>query len=192
MAVAFGFLPVALADDKNEQPKWVVDQFDKAWGIKLKSVAMKDSGGSFTEVKMTLEFTKDVPDVEEMRKAFAAGFGTPPKARRGTPPNPVNHPILFYVFDKENVSIGKFAISRIEGDLTGVKGDAFRIILVIPNYTLKEAKKVEGRLAKNHRRRRTDAEVERGYLPCPLCSTGSPDPYPQPPFPVARTGRTVL
>ena len=29
MAVAFGFVAVAFADDKEEKPKWVVDQFDK-------------------------------------------------------------------------------------------------------------------------------------------------------------------
>jgi hypothetical protein len=146
MAVAFGILPVAFADDKKEEPKeeggvkWVVDQFDKAWGIKLKSIAIKDSMKFYPEVKMTLEFTKDVADVAEMQKAFVGSGG-------GISSNP-NTPIIFYAFDEDSVSIGKYSIMRTEGDLTGVKGDAFRLFVQIDKRTLEKAKKVEARLSK--------------------------------------------
>jgi hypothetical protein len=101
---------------------------------------MEVGARAITEVKITLDFTKDVPDVLEMRSAFAASGG-------GNPANLDKHPIVFYLFDEDNVSIGKYVIVKIEGDLTGVKGDAFRIILQIPTETLRKAKKLEARLA---------------------------------------------
>jgi hypothetical protein len=146
MATSFGLLTVAFADDKKEKPKeegglkCVVDQFDKLWGIKFKSMAIMDVGvGVTTEVKITLDFTKDVPDVPEMRRAF--------EATGSAPANLGNHPIVFYLFDEDNVSIGKYVIMKTEGDLTGVKGDAFRIILQIPTEMLRKAKKLEAQLA---------------------------------------------
>jgi hypothetical protein len=146
MAVAFGLLTVAFADDKKEKPKeegelkCVVDQFDKPWGIEFKSMAIMDSRAKGeTEVKITLDFTKDVQNVTEMRRAFAASGSAPA--------NLDNHPIVFYLFDADNVSIGKYVIMKSEGDLTGVMGDAFRIILRIDTETFKKAKKLEARLA---------------------------------------------
>src|SRR5262249_54730862 len=142
LVAVFGLLPGAITDEKKEPPKddegfkLVVEQFDKAWGIKFKSMTTKDTPtkgydvGTQTDIKITLEFTKDVSDVFTMRIAFAA---------RGVLAGNDEPQILFYLFDEENVSIDKFLIMKTEGELTGVKGDAFRILLQIDKEKLKKA-----------------------------------------------------
>src|SRR5262245_21915100 len=149
LVAVFGLLPGATTDEKKEPPKdderlkCVVEQFDKAWGIKFKSMTAKDLPGknsdvsTHTDIMITLDFTKDVSDVSAIRSVFAA---------RGVPADLDKHPILFYLFDEDNVSIGKFVIMETEGELTGVKGDAFRIHLQIDKEKLKKAKRIEARL----------------------------------------------
>lgn len=142
LLIVFGPLSVATADDKKDQPKaqeglkCVVDQFDKAWGIKFKSMKIVPGKEGYG-ITITLEFTKDVPDVKQMQRAFAPG----------DPKNLDNHPIVFWLFDEDNVSIGWYAIKATEGVLTGVKGDAFRIILALEPEKLPKGKKLEARLA---------------------------------------------
>ena len=58
-------------------------------------------------------------------------------------------PVLlwFYSFDKENVSLGKTYIKNLEGEITGKEGDAFRVLIEIPQKQFVETKKVEARPA---------------------------------------------
>lgn len=135
----------AAADDKkgttkpDDSLKIVIDQLEKEWGIKLKSSSKKEAKAKTeTELKLTLDFTKDVSDLTEMRKAFIA-LPAPPRQI-------ATHPLVFHLFDKDNVSIGKYTIRKIEGDLTGTKGDSFRIILICETAMLDQATKLEARL----------------------------------------------
>ncbi len=90
------------ADDKKETPKpddslkIVIDQIEKEWGIKLKASSKKEGKSKTeTELKLTLDFTKDVSDLTEMRKAFIA-LPAPPRQI-------ATHPLVFHLFDKDNV-----------------------------------------------------------------------------------------
>jgi hypothetical protein len=133
------------AQEKKEEPrtdglKCVVEQLDKAYGIKMKSVATKDFApqGFDTEIKITFEFTKDVADMKALKETFVANDNPPAKLD--------TYPLVFHLFDEDNVSLKKLVVRQIQGDLTGVKGDAFRIILQCDTATFKKTKKIEARL----------------------------------------------
>jgi hypothetical protein len=149
LLAASGLLVVSgsRAQEKNSVPpssdttKCVVNHLDRAYGITFK--ALTTAGNSMprseTEIKITLEFTKDVKDVRAMRRVFV------PVANPSTRRDP--QPLVFHLFDEQNVSLGQFAIADTEGDLTGVKGDAFRVILRCHTATFQKTKKVEARLS---------------------------------------------
>jgi hypothetical protein len=145
-------------DSKRDEPlKVVVEQLSKTWGIRLKSVKVKETSfmGFDTQITLTLEFTKDVDDAREMKATMIAAIPTRPPfdSPPDTPPRfippmvPDMFPLLFLLFDEDNVSIGRGAIQQIEGEPTGVKGDAFRAMVYCNAQTLKKAKKLEARLA---------------------------------------------
>src|SRR5262249_32297833 len=128
------------APPSNDTPKCVVNHLGRAYGITFK--ALTTTGNSMprseTEIKITLEFTKDVKDVHAMRSVFVPVAN--PSTKRDV------QPLVFHLFDEQNVSLGKFAIADTEGDLTGVKGDAFRVVLRCHTATFQKTKKVEARL----------------------------------------------
>jgi hypothetical protein len=116
-----------------------MDQLETAWGIKFKSFSMKNEAAETYEFKITLEFTKDVNDVTMLKGVFY------PSGR--LIPGDFNQcPLVFHLFDEENVSLKKYVIKSLEGDLTGVKGDAFRILLDCDAESVKKAKKLKARL----------------------------------------------
>jgi hypothetical protein len=141
-ALAFG--ATCRADDKKDEAVPVaVDQLEKAYGIKVKSVKTTElQKEGKTNITVTLEFTKDVPDVTELKKVLVTYPGG--QLPKGTMIDSV--PLVFHIFDKDNVSLGKHLIWAIEGDLSGVKGDAFRAVLVLPAGSYKQAAKLEARL----------------------------------------------
>jgi hypothetical protein len=87
---------------------------EKTWGIKFKSYKL--DGGRLI---LLFQFTKDIDDATELRKALARFSGRPAK------PGEATH--FFYYFDKENVAITKFSPESVQGELSGKKGDAFRV-----------------------------------------------------------------
>lgn len=133
----FTFVGTSHAEDKKDgaQIKVVVDHLDTSWGIKFKSVTAKDSE-SKTEIKITLDFTQDVTEPSKMREALGSL----------SPNGPMDPLVVFHLFDEDNVSMGKYFIKSIEGDLSGIKGDAFRIIIECDTVVFQKAKKIEARL----------------------------------------------
>ncbi|HZZ80835.1 MAG TPA: hypothetical protein VFE62_20195 [Gemmataceae bacterium] len=132
------FLFVAFAVNAQEQPKsgpliagevaYHMEYLDKTWGIKLKSIDPgKANSGTCT---LLLEFSKDVDDLKQMRAAFSE-IGAP-------------H-VLYYLFDQDNVVVGKSGLKDIEGELTGKKGDAFRVKIMNHAGPSKKVFKVEAR-----------------------------------------------
>lgn len=100
---------------------WDCSYAEKKWGVKLKSAEPYWT----TAHKLLFEFTKDVEDKQGLREAF------PVPARNRTPS------AVWYFFDKDNVVISKAYHDSIEGELTGIKGDAFRVV-VIPSQDRKK------------------------------------------------------
>jgi hypothetical protein len=122
--VSGGVVPKKIDDAKKESKHlahegvlYNVDHLDKAWGLTLKSVQVKkeelNKGTSQIRTTLLLEFNKDVDDLKGLYKVFTGP----------------NSGLAFYLFDKDNVVIGKVTMFGTEGELTGKKGDAFRLVL---------------------------------------------------------------
>jgi hypothetical protein len=95
-----------------------MEYLDKTWGIKCKSVTLDSSSGKL-KLKLLMEFTKDVSDLKAMREALS-----PLRPGRNREPT-----FYFHYFDTANVQIAKMPVERLEGELSGKKGDAFRLYL---------------------------------------------------------------
>ena len=89
-----------------------VDYLDKTWGLKSKSYKV-DASPSCSDITLVLEFTKDVPNLSEIRQALGIG------AKDAL--------VWLYIFDEENVVVGKSKDYLVYGELTGVKEDAVRV-----------------------------------------------------------------
>jgi hypothetical protein len=116
-----------------------LDHLDKAWNLKCKSVAVKETldhrAVPQQNVSITLEFTKDATDVKAIRTAFHAV---------GDLPAPKDGPtrVLCYFFDEDNVAISKKPVMKTEGEITCKMGDAFRVVFRAP-IDLEKVKRLE-------------------------------------------------
>ena len=130
---------LALADEKasDNAIKWNFDFFEKTWGIKLKSGSVKDTDSGLV-VTMTLEFTKDLDNVDDARLFFSA------------PKNKNSNRVMYILFDGDGVPIThNYLRGNIKaGLLTGKQGDAFVIELPFGNTKASQVKKVEARADK--------------------------------------------
>jgi len=118
LPVVFAVLSLCLpvyAGEKKSEIKWDMDYLDQTWGIKLKSAKFDEQK---QEVKMLLEFTKNVTELQPMREAFQT---TGDKAE-----------LWFLFFDEDNVAFAKGKLKSVEGELSGKAGEAFRIVLPAP------------------------------------------------------------
>ncbi len=142
------------AEDNKSDPKLMVENLERGFGIKMKSVAYSetkhppkpriqisgDTSADKTGIVITFEFTKDVTDVRLLlwlQESFAPSAGVPFAFNQ--------LPLIFHFFDEDNVCVEKVVISSIEGDLSGIKGEAFRISLSSPTDVFKRAKRIEAR-----------------------------------------------
>jgi hypothetical protein len=136
------FVPDADKDPekKDDGPKFDLSYLEKTWGIKFKSQSVTEIEMSkvfLNEIKILLEFTKDVENLKELRQAF-----TPP-------PMPLKAdtivPLWFIFFDEDNVSLGRALRWNTEGEISGKKGDAFRVVLFFDSAKFKKTRKIEAR-----------------------------------------------
>jgi hypothetical protein len=99
--------------------KWSAGDAEKAWGLKVKAVSYQKD--PLPEFRMTLEFSKDLqPDeLTQLRQGFAKQQTAAPRR------------IEIHFFDVENVVAYKSNNYNVQGDMTGRKGDAFRLIIPV-------------------------------------------------------------
>ena len=126
-------VPSMAQTEKATDIKCDMGYLEKTWGVKLKNFAIVENNG-VTSMKLLLEFTKDVEDLQGMRQAL-----TPP------PPKSVNPVIFYHYFDKDGVRVGKVIPHSLQGELSGMKGDAFRLFLPFEGAYVKDAVKLEAR-----------------------------------------------
>ena len=123
-------------DAKKEGIVWNMDYLDKAWGIKVKSVQVnkmkimgEDSESPERTATLLCEFSKDVPVEATVNDGKVVFFLLPLKEMRAALSAKSPSPMLYYLFDAENIILSKSPAQDIVGELTGKKGDAFRLIL---------------------------------------------------------------
>jgi hypothetical protein len=109
-----------------------VDYLDKTWGITCKSHKV-NSLRTVSDIELLLEFTKDVPNLSEIQLAF------------GDRARPDSGLVWFYIFNEDNVILGKTKRYYTLGELTGVKGDAFKLVFRSPAFIRSKNFKVEAR-----------------------------------------------
>jgi hypothetical protein len=126
--------------EKEPSIKCVTDQLEKAWGVRFKSMQVEGSG-SHRYVTITLEFSKDA-DPKIMREVF----------KKYSPTVSYDDvPVLWILFDVDNVALNKYVIVDVKGDPSGVKGDAFRLSFSCDVDSLSKAKKFEARLNEKYK-----------------------------------------
>src|SRR5262249_27741365 len=103
--------------------KWDVRHAEKTWGLQMKGFKYVEkvrvfSGKRETETSyhLLLEFTKDLPlqELYSLRETL-----------RSSSPTPVN----FVVIDEDSVPVAKNDGIEVKGEVTGVKGDAFWLVV---------------------------------------------------------------
>jgi hypothetical protein len=122
------------AQDTKKDPtaidgiKFDLTYVEKTWGIIVKSLALKEADPKLArEIHMLWEFGKDVDDIRGLTDALA------------------KEQLLFYCFDKDNVVLGKTAVWKTEGEITGKKGDAIRVYASLLAGDMGKTKRVEAR-----------------------------------------------
>jgi hypothetical protein len=130
---------------KEEAIKLDDAALEKAFGLKLKAIKVQQGRTEGdTLITMTLEFTKDVPargkqlavrgrDLASLRSLFAGKQSSGKMLLR------------LYFFDAEDVAFAKQPPGKIEGEVSGMKGDAFRVIQRVPSDTFQRTRKVSYR-----------------------------------------------
>ncbi len=144
---------------KKDGIKYEMDDLEKNFGLKFKAAKLqrgKTEGD--TLITMTLEFTKDVPVrrvrrdnrlIESLRSLFAGKE----VELTGNIARSMQKFFLLkcYFFDEDGVAFTKQPPGKIEGEVSGKEGDAFRISQSVPADVLAKTKKISFReeLAKN-------------------------------------------
>jgi hypothetical protein len=134
VVLACGSLP---AQEKKFDAKINLDYLEKTFHLKGMDVQLqakkKKGKQSNPHVILTLllEFTQDT-DVKEVQDAFA---------------NTDNPKLWVYLFDGDNVLLKRYPLTQTQGEITGVKGDAFRALTYLETQPAKNARKIEVRPA---------------------------------------------
>ncbi len=135
LLVVFCAATPGMGQKRDEPVKWEMGFLDKTFGIKFKSGG--PPGQLNRGFKMVFEFTRDLkaPELAELRRLLQ-------------PPTTMPPAFFFYSFDDENIAIEKLPVAIIEGELTGVKGDRFRLITAeMMHGVAADIRKVEARPA---------------------------------------------
>jgi len=133
-------------EKKKEDVKVVTVDLEERWGTKYKSHTVEDvtdGGIPKKKVKVLLEFAKNA--TEDELRVMRALFGPGPSAQ-------LNYQLWVYCFDEDNVSIGKFELDKPEKEVSGRKGDAFRLIVAIDAKTFMKTCKIEAREGEKERK----------------------------------------
>jgi hypothetical protein len=115
-------LPIPLEKKAEPLPipldKWGFEYAVKTWALKVKSASYNNNKYTFV-----VEFTKDLKPEEltSLKEAFP-----PSNSREGSK-------LACYFFDKDNVIVDKRSDFRTTTELTGMKGDAFRLEIYGPS-----------------------------------------------------------
>ena len=130
-------------DDKADAITYKLDYLDKTFGLKLKSTSTMphEQETGLLLVKMTMEFSKDIDNLDELKKTLAPPQKGALLPKGGLPPGSLQ----YHYFDGDSVLLGKSPITRIDGELSGQQGDAIRIAIELPKNVYPKIRKIEPR-----------------------------------------------
>lgn len=156
VCVAVLFAATAQAEEKKSDIKTSVEHLDKSWNLAVKSVATKEvtkeslgdtkfvTPKKLIEIHITLEFVEPPASVKEMRRRFVIESKLP---KVGEPALTDPQTQLWFL-DGDGVELKKLEPWALEGEITGVKGDAFRLITYVEPDVFKKTKRIDLRPAK--------------------------------------------
>ena len=149
------FATAGLAFSQEGQPKAVTATLDlsyyqNAWGMKVKSTTLDfldqkmpdGSMRSVARISYTLEFGRDIVnyDLDELQRTVV--FRKDGEERK----------IRHIFFDEDNVAFFvQYAYQFLDGDVSGVKGESFRIILELRPDVVQASKRIVARPGLGHR-----------------------------------------
>lgn len=128
-----------------------LEHLPKSWNLKVKSSTTKetlkenigekkfDKPKAFQEIRMVLEFADTPAQVKEIRKYVV----TEDKLPKPGDPAFKDPKVQLFLFDADKVLLGKLNLHEVVGEITGVKGDAFRIASYCETDLFKKVKKIE-------------------------------------------------
>jgi len=124
--------------------KWNFGPAEKIWGLKVKSMEFDPPQTGFqniTPYTFLIEFTRDLQPEEltKLKEAFPTNNNI--KTTR-------SKKFELYHLDSDNVVVEKQTYFFVNSELTGVKGDRFRLLAHGGSYPEKKAVKVELRIIK--------------------------------------------
>ncbi len=161
LVVATAVVATAHAEDSKKSPsneaavKCTTEHLDKSWNLSVKSCTakevVKESLGdqkftpprAFQEIRITLEFADEAASAKEIRRRFVPESKLP-KVGEPALKEPQTQLCLF---DGDNVLLKKLELWSVEGEITGVAGDAFRVVVYCEPELFKKVKKLELRPA---------------------------------------------
>lgn len=138
---AFGLMIALLVGtaqgQSNTAIKYDYEIVEKLHPVKIKAGKHDPTQSAFV---FLIEQTKDAvtpDDLQNLKTAFKVNAGN-----QATGTN-----IIFLFFDEDNVLLGKQGINRMEGEITGRKGDAFRVTVSSNTVIREKIRKIEPRQA---------------------------------------------
>ena len=129
-----------------------LEHLPQSWKLKVKSSTVKETSKdkigdqkfakpkAFAEIRMTLEFVSTPAQVKEIRKYVVPEEKLP---KPGDPGFKTDPKVQLFLFDADKVLLGKLNLHEVVGEITGVTGDAFRIVSYCDPEIFKKTKKIE-------------------------------------------------
>jgi hypothetical protein len=137
--------PQTRREGKKDEITYDMAHLEKVFGIKFKSAKVQPGKGADGEtiIMMTLAFTKDVPEGTNLGDG---GKGMPSLRQLFAGKSTMlGMQLQCYLFDEDGVVFTKQAPGKIEGEVTGKEGDAFRISQSVSSEVLAKTKKISFR-----------------------------------------------
>jgi hypothetical protein len=138
MRTMLGVLALAVtfqATDTEQGPipkeKWSAGHADKLWGVKVRTVKYRLNQQP-AEYRVVLEFTRDLKP-EELSGILRAFGVKEPDAGASAGDKVTPRRIEFHFFDDDGVVVERYGTYKVEGEITGKTGDAFRAIISLPD-----------------------------------------------------------
>jgi hypothetical protein len=146
---SLGLLTARAGEKKQPDLKYDMSMLEKHYSLKFKSATVDG-----TKIKMLLAFTDNIGSngTADFKRYFTSATYNPPS-------DPTQYIFYCYCFDEDNVLLCKGTVVAIEGEISGIKDDAFRAVFECS--CLAKARKVDLRTAPIEKLEKKDKDKEK-------------------------------